>query len=242
VRGRAGSGLRPFVVTKRDLGVSSCQISGTASGLPFRTHTCTCGECWLRCAVLCCLVLARFGFGGTFAVLPSPTPTTHALPRRLSKEASVSISSAHQPVCPCFGRCRLSYARSLTRSSSRAVVHPLCYAVYYASSLLLLLDLSVSLSSYILYIRPRLLSQLLPARHAPCCPTPHRHHHGPLDTQPPALIARPCPPTARMSHQQCHVKSISSGQCNTATPASALLLWHICTADCPSTKSPFAPK
>jgi hypothetical protein len=82
--------------------------------------------------------------------------------------------------------------------------------------------------------------QLLPARHAPCCHPPHSRHHGPLDIHQTTRITKQCSATARMGDQQCHVKSISSGQCNTAAPASAFLLWHIYTANCPPTTTTFA--
>ena len=155
----------------------------------------------------------------------------------------MSISSCLS-VCPCFDE-RVPpplYARGLTASTPRAVARPLCYALCYRQLVARLqLDLPVSSPIPHTYTRSLLSYQHTSAqRHAPCCPPQHHPRHGPLDIRP---IAKQCSPPARMGDQQCHVKSInSSRQCNTATPAPALLLWHTSTADRPPTKQSLASK
>lgn len=79
---------------------------------------------------------------------------------------------------------------------------------------------------------------ILLSRHAHRCHSPHCHHHGPLDSLSCIHTKQQCSATARMGDQQCHVKSISGWQHNTATPASALLFWHT-SADRPPSESPF---
>jgi hypothetical protein len=176
---------------------------------------------------------------------PRPRPAAPSVPRGVRVYLVLPCTSAYLPVCPWFDLCRRlicpqSHCSIFPRCSPpfvlRLVLPPACST---ATRPVCFLDPP--------YIHPRLIIPI-PAhtqRHAHCCPPPHHHHHGSLDIQQqqPHPIAKQCSATARMGDRQCHVKSInSSRQCNTATPAPALLLWHTSTAARPPTKQSFAPK
>lgn len=181
---------------------------------------------------------------------PRPRPAAPSVPRGVRVYLVLPCTSACLPlpvglsVCPWFALCR-----RLVRPQSHCSIFPRCsppfvYALCYSQ--LVALETRPVCFLNPPYIRPRLVLPI-PAhtqRHAPCCPPPHHHHHGSLDIQqPPHPLAKQCSATARMGDRQCHVKSInSSRQCNTATPAPALLFWHTSTADHPPTKQSFAPQ
>lgn len=88
------------------------------------------------------------------------------------------------------------------------------------------LDLCLDTSPY---------NTILLSRHALFRHSPHCRQHGSLDTLSSIHTKQQCSTTARMGDQQCHVKSISGRQHNTATPTSALLFWHAST-DCLSSE------
>ena len=165
----------------------------------------------------------------------------------------MSISSCVLPVssclsiCPWFALCRRLYMPAV----SHCLYFPRCTPPFVLR--LVLPPATCSCNSTTLFPQSPIHTParyytytILDRSHAPCCPIPTNRHHGPLDIQqqqPPHTIAKQCSATARMGDRQCHVKSInSSRQCNTATPAPALLLWHTSTAARPPTKQSFAPK
>lgn len=198
-------------------------------------------------AVICWLALAGFGFGfgsavlhhphghsHTHSLLPLPRPAAPSVPRRRP-----CLSRARLSVPGLAGICPQSHCLYFPRCSPpfvlRLVSPPACCDPATRPVAFLLTTLPHTYTrSLLLYLHAHA------QRHAPCCPPPHHPRHGPLDIHP---IAKQCPPPARMGDQQCHVKSINtSRQCNTATPAPALLLWHTYTAGHPPTKQSLAPE